>query len=124
MNSIDKNYLSVPVQITLNNFNNQLLYFTSTSLLTDDNHIIFLSERLGNPNIFMLNIKTGAETQLTHNNEGILKSYVYFDGSPYKGFGKASISVHAPSGNIYFIEGRKICAVDTSGKLKSAYRIS
>ncbi len=118
MNSIDQNYLSVPVQITLNNFNNQLLYFTSTSLLTDDNHIIFLSERSGNPNIFMLNIKTGAETQLTHNKKDILKSYVYFDGSPYTGFGKASISVHAPSGNIYFIEGRKICSVNTSGKLR------
>ncbi len=118
MNFIDKGYLSDPTLITNSNFNNQLLYFTSTSLLTDDNHIIYLSERSGNPNIFMLDIKTGLEIQLTHNNESILKSYVYFDGSPYKGFGKASISVHAASGNIYFIQGRKICAVNTSGKLK------
>lgn len=118
MNYINTDHLRQPIKITNNNFNNQLLYFTSTSLLNDDRHMVFLSERSGNPNIFMIDIYTGLETQLTDNNEGILKSYVYFEGTPYVGFGKASISIHALSGKIYFIQGRNICVIDRSGKCK------
>ena len=118
MNYIFTDHLREQNRITGSRFNNQLLYFTSTSLLNDDRHIIFLSERFGNPNIFILDIETGRERQLTDNNEGMLKSYVYFDGTPYKGFGKASISVHAASGKIYFIQGRNICAADISGKIR------
>ncbi len=118
MNFINLEHLSEHIKITTSKFNNQLLYFTSTSLLNDDRHIVFLSERFGNPNIFILDINTGSEKQLTYNNEGVLKSYVYFDGTPYKGFGKASISVHAASGKIYFIQGRNIRVVDTLGNVK------
>jgi oligogalacturonide lyase len=115
---IDTDHLSEQFKITNGAFNCQLLYFTSTSLLSDDKHLVFLSIRFGNPNIFLMNIDTGTEIQLTHNNEGILKSYVYFDGTPYRGLGKASISVDATSGKIYFIQGRSICAADTLGKIR------
>ena len=40
---------------------------------------------------------------------------MYFDGAPYRGFGRASVSVDAQRGVIYFIQGRQICAVDTNG---------
>ena len=95
--------------------NEQLLYFTSTSLLSDDRHLIFLSDRTGNPNIFMRDLKTDQERQLSNNREGLLKSYVYFDGTPYKGLGKASISVDPRKGLIYYFQGRTIMVVDTSG---------
>jgi hypothetical protein len=95
--------------------NEQLLYFTSTSLLADDRRLLVLSDRTGDPNVFLRDLKTGTERQLTTNTEGCLKSYVYFDGHPYRGLGKASVSVHAASGTVYFIQGRRICAVDTAG---------
>ncbi len=91
--------------------NEQLLYFTSSSLLADDQHLVFISDRTGDPNLFMRHIQTGEEIQLTNNAEGYLKSYVYFDGTPYRGLGKASVSLHAPSGTVYYLQGRRICRV-------------
>ena len=96
--------------------NEQLLYFTSTSLLADDRRLIFMSDRTGHPNIFLRDLASGDQRQLTTNSEGCLKSYVYFDGQAYKGFGKASVSVDAARGIVYFIQGRKICAVDAQGR--------
>jgi hypothetical protein len=96
--------------------NNQLLYFTSTSLLADDQHLVILSDRTGSPNIFIRNMKNGKERQLTFNAEGYLKSYVYFDGNPYKGLGKASMSLDPIRAIVYYIQGREICSVDTNGK--------
>ena len=95
--------------------NDQLLYFTSTSLLADDQQLVFLSDRTGQPNIFLRDLAAGKDQQLTFNTEGFLKSYVYFDGLPYRGLGRASVSVDAQRGVVYFIQGRKICAVDTHG---------
>ena len=95
--------------------NKQLLYFTSTSLLKDDRHLIFLGDSSGHTNIFERDMQTGRESQLSHNNEGFLKSYVYFDGTPYRGFGKASVSVDVQNSLVYFIQGRDIMVVDTLG---------
>jgi hypothetical protein len=88
--------------------NEQLLYFTSSSLLADDQHLVFISDRTGDPNLFMRHLPTGEETQLTDNTAGYLKSYVYFDGTPYRGFGKASVSLHPASGTVYYLQGRQI----------------
>jgi hypothetical protein len=76
---------------------------------------VFLSDRTGQPNIFLRDLKTGREKQLSFNTAGFLKSYVYFDGTPYHGLGRASVSLDAERGVVYFLQGRKICAVDTNG---------
>ena len=107
-----------PIRITGSESQNQLLYFTSNSLLAGDDGIVFISERTGHPNIFYKDLCTGKEQQLTFNEEGSLKSYVYFWGNEYKGFGKASVSLHVESGNIYYIQGRNICKVDIRGNQK------
>jgi len=113
---IDPTRKTIPIRSTkLYSANEQLIYFTSTSLLNDDRHLIFLSDRSGHPNIFLRDLKTGNERQLSSNSEGFLKSYVYFDGKPYSGFGKASVSVDPERGLIYYIQGRNIIKVDTSG---------
>ena len=95
--------------------NDQLLYFTSSSLLSDDKNLVFISDRTGHPNLFLRDLASGTERQLTKNTEGYLKSYVYFDGTPYQGFGKASVSLHYPSGMLYYIHGREIRQVDLNG---------
>jgi oligogalacturonide lyase len=104
-----------PTRITYNEYNDQLLYFTSSSLLSGDIGIVYISDRTGNPNIFYMDMMSGREERLTSNEEGCLKSYVYFWGNEYRGLGKASISLHSESGNIYYIQGRHICRVDTKG---------
>ncbi len=96
--------------------NDQLLYFTSPSLLADDQRIVFLSDRSGQPNIFLRDLRTGQDRQLTFNTDGFLKSYVYFDGLPYRGLGRASVSVDPQRGLVYFLQGRKICVVSTDGE--------
>lgn len=98
--------------------NEQMLYFTSTSLLADDQHLVFIGDRTGQPNIFLRDLRSGAERQLSTNTEGYLRSYVYFDGRPYRGFGKASVSVDPVRGVVYFLQGRQVCAVTTGGVLR------
>ncbi len=62
--------------------NDQLLYFTSNSLTSDDEHLVFLSDRDGgHPNLFCLHRTTNQAVQLTANHSGYLESYVYFDGN-------------------------------------------
>lgn len=94
----------------------QLVYFTSTSLLADDRRLVFLTDRGGHPNIWLRDLATGAERALTHNTEGWLKSYVYFDGQPYRGLGRASVSVDPVRGLVYYLHGREIRAVDSEGR--------
>jgi oligogalacturonide lyase len=96
--------------------NDQLLYFTSTSLTSDDARLVFISDRTGHPNIFDRDLRTGRERQLTANREGHLKSYVYFDGTPYRGLGKASAAFDARNGTLFYIQGRDIHKVDARGE--------
>ncbi len=98
--------------------NEQLLYFTSSSLWADDTHLVFLSDRTGQPNIFLRDLQTGGERQLSQNEEGWLKSYVYFDGLPYQGLGKASVSLDPRNGNVYYLQGRQICQADPQGSMR------
>src|SRR4051812_19969391 len=96
--------------------NDQLLYFTSPSLTADGQHLVFISDRTGHPNLFVRGLLDGAEQQLTANAEGLLKSYIYFDGTPYRGLGKASVSLDVHRGIVYYLQGRQICAVTLDGK--------
>lgn len=108
-----------PVCLTAHSLSNdQLLYFTSSSLTSDDRWLVFISDRTGHPNLFALDLQTQEERQLTFNTEGTLKSYVYFSGREGCGFGKASVSLHEDSGTAYYIQGRQICRVDLQGNAR------
>lgn len=94
----------------------QLLYFTSASLSADGRHVVAIGEADGNPNLFRVDMDSGDIRQLTGNEEGVLRSYVYFEGTPYRGFGKASVSFDAVRGVLYYLQGREIRAVDLEGR--------
>ena len=66
-------------------FNTQLLYFTCSSLSADDERIYLISDRDGHPNVWMHDMFHGTDRKLTDNQKGILKSYVYFDGTQDEG---------------------------------------
>ncbi len=99
--------------------NEQLLYFTSSSLLANDSRLVYISDRTGHPNLWMRDLISGSDTLLTDNAEGFLKSYVYFDGAPYKGFGKASVSLHPASGTVYYIQGTEIRKIEADGNIRT-----
>jgi len=99
--------------------NNQLLYFTSSSLTSDGTLMYFISDRTGDANLFVRDMYSGKERQLSANAEGVLKAYVYFDGHPYRGFGKGSVSINPRTGTAYYIQGRRLCEVTAAGKART-----
>lgn len=109
-------------RLTEGRANDQLLYFTSSSLTADDRTLVFLSDRdspipkdtdpRADVNLYALDRATGAVRRLTENTAGILRSYVYFEGQPYRGLGLASPCLHAPSGDLYYLQGREVRVVN------------
>lgn len=97
--------------------NEQLLYFTSSSLTADDRWLVFISDRDGVPNLFGRDMFSGREVRLSANSAGVLKSYVYFDGIPDHGLGKASVSLDGARGLVYFLQGRQICRASLDGEV-------
>ncbi len=108
--------LRPPRRLTDGRANDQLLYFTSSSLTADDRTLVFISDRDGpseaRVNLYALDRDSGEVRRLTDNEEGYLRSYVYFDGRPYRGLGLASPSLHAASGDLYYIQGRELRCVN------------
>ncbi|MBN8216816.1 MAG: PD40 domain-containing protein [Spirochaetes bacterium] len=95
--------------------NNQLLYFTSPSLLEDGRTLVMISDRTGHPNLVARDLATGREWLLTENASGWLRSYVYFDGRVEEGFGRASVSLDPARGRIYHLQGLELRRIDLSG---------
>lgn len=89
--------------------NHHHLYFTSSSFTRDNMQVLVISDLGGSsPNLFKLHIETGEMVQLTNNTDGILKSYVYYDGVPYKGLGKASPSYNPQADTLLYIQGNEV----------------
>ncbi len=108
--------LGSPERITTKtDANEQLLYFTSASFTNGGESLVFHSDRTGHPNIFIRNLQNGKVKQISDNTGGILKSYVYFDGTPYRGLSKTSPCLHQSSGTIYYIQGRIIFKASSEG---------
>jgi oligogalacturonide lyase len=96
-------------QLTSEPGNHHHLYFTSNSFIADDEHVLLISDSTnGHPNIFSLSLIDGEMIQLTSNNEGYLKSYVYYDGNHYKGLGKASPSYNPNTDTLLYIQGNEV----------------
>ena len=96
--------------------NSQLLYFTCSSLSYDDERIYMISDRDGHPNVYMKNLLTGEWRKLSDNQQGILKSYVYFDGIEGEGLGKASVCLDYIRECVYYIQDDKIMKASSDGK--------
>lgn len=98
-------------------YNTQLLYFTSSSINREDERLYMICDKGGNPNVMVKELVTGREWLLTDNKNGILKSYVYFDGNKNRGLGKASVCLDGRRDLVYFIQDDQICKVDLNGTI-------
>ncbi|ULL14425.1 hypothetical protein DVH26_08160 [Paenibacillus sp. H1-7] len=93
--------------------NHHHLYFTSSSFTADNRHILFISDAgTGSPNLFKLALDDGTAVQLTDNRDGYMKSYVYYDGNPYRGLAKASPSFAPAAGKLLYIQGCEVRLLD------------
>lgn len=99
-------------------FNTQLLYFTCSSLGQGDERVYMMSDEGGSPNVVVRDLFSGEEKTLTKNTKGILKSYVYFDGTFNQGLGKASVCLDWQREIIYFIQDDEICRVGLDGQIR------
>ena len=88
--------------------NYQMLYFTSSSLSSDDEILYGMSDKNGKENIFSYNLKSKEFKIISDNKEGILRSYVYFSGSWMRGLGKASVSLDSNTNTIFYVQGNEI----------------
>ena len=105
-------------------YNTQMLYFTSSSLTSDDKHICLISDRdAQSPNLFVRNLKTGSEKQLTFNHNGYLKSYVYFDGNNGIGLSKASVTLDPCNNILFYIQDNRLFRVDFEGTITELSKI-
>ena len=99
-------------------FDCQLLYFTSSSCLKNNRGLVFIGEKDGCPNVYRKDFATGGVVQLSHNTEGTLKSYVYFNGTEHRGLGKASVCLDNETELVYYLQGRDICQADLQGNVR------
>lgn len=96
--------------------NHHHLYFTSSSFTADNRQILYISDPgNGNPNVFKLSLDDGTAVQLTDNCDGFMKSYVYYEGKPYRGLAKASPSFAPQAGLLLYIQGNDVRLLDING---------
>ena len=98
-----------------NGYDTQLLYFTCSSLTSDDRYLFMMTDKGGSPNIMARDLVTGEEKILTDNKNGTMKSYVYFDCQEGKGLGKASVCLDSDRAIAYYIRDNMICSVGLDG---------
>ena len=104
-------------------FDTQLLYFTCSSLSSDDRRLYVISDRDGHPNVYVRDLETGEERRLTDNQAGELKSYVYFAGTQDRGLGKASVCLDSARDLIYYIQDDRICKVGLDARPQVLARV-
>ena len=82
--------------------NSQHLYFTSPSVTQDDRWLVFLSDRSGHPNLHVIDRRDGASRQLSANTSGLLRSYVYPQGT-LRGLSKASPCLDPVRNRVFYL---------------------
>ncbi|MBL8993902.1 MAG: hypothetical protein JNM63_11215 [Spirochaetia bacterium] len=105
-------------RVTFGKGNDQLLYFTTTSLDEGDESLWFISDRDGSPNVYCQDLKTGACAALTSNRNGRQWQYQGFGGEREKGLAVWSMALDDKKKMLYTIQDNQILAVDANGKQK------
>lgn len=89
---------------------NHHLYFTTHSVTADDRWLVFLSERDGHPNLYAIDRRDGTIRQLSRNDSGTLRSYVYPLGGQ-TGLSKVSPCLDPFRNRLFFIRDDRVFQV-------------
>lgn len=100
-------------------YNSQLLYFTCSSLSSNDKLLFEISDKGGSPNVWVRRLSDGATRKLSENSAGYMRSYVYFDGEVGRGLAKASVTLDSQNKVVYYIQDDQIirCTLDGTKKV-------
>ncbi len=90
---------------------NQHLYFTSPSVTADDRWLTILSDRSGSPNLYAIDRGDGTIHQISHNEKGLLRSYVYPQGG-LQGLSKASPCLDPLRNRLFYIRDHAVCVAE------------
>jgi hypothetical protein len=101
----------------------QHLYFTSPSVTDDDRWLVILSERTGDPNLFVIDRTGGELRQVSDNRAGLLHAYVYPYGGD-SGLSKASPSLDADSGTIAWVQDHAVWTARVGDTFEPARRVA
>jgi oligogalacturonide lyase len=109
-----------PVRITPQGIDYGLVYFTSNSLLSDDRRIVLIRKQNGCRNLSLMDMASGEIKQLTHNtgSRTELPADRQFYWNDDDNIVDGSVIVHSQSGNIFYMQGRKICRVNPQGEVE------
>ncbi len=80
-------------------------------MTADDRWLTFLSDRSGHPNLYAIDRRDGTMRQLSRNESGLLRSYVYPQGG-LEGFSKVSPCLDPFHNRIYYIRDDAVFSVD------------
>lgn len=109
--------MHTPEQLTPGIGQEQLLYFTTSSLDREGKSLWFVREQNGCPNIFRQDLAEGRETQVTANAHGRLWQYQGFSGTPGRGLGVWSVALDSNRDALYFIQDQAIHCAEPDGSL-------
>ncbi|HEY9074893.1 MAG TPA: oligogalacturonate lyase family protein [Anaerolineaceae bacterium] len=108
------------IRITPEGVDFGLVYFTSNSLLADDRRMVLIQKKNNCRNLFLMDLVTGEMKQITDNTGTI--DYAINNGEFLKNDADnildGSVIVHAQSGRVYYMQGRKLCRTDVDGNVK------
>jgi Tol biopolymer transport system component len=107
----DSSTATTVIQWTSACYTNQHLYFTSPSVTADDRWLTIISDRSGSPNLYAIDRRNGTIRRLSHNESGLLHSYVYPQGGAI-GLSKASPCLDPIHNRIFYIRDDTVYAVE------------
>lgn len=99
------------IQWTNSAAKDQHFYFTTYSITQDDRWLVFISERDGHPNLYAIARSSGEIYQLTHNQNGLIRSYVYPQGG-LKGLSKTSPCLDPINNRVYWTQDDILCSIE------------
>jgi len=120
--SLDSETGATVIQWTNAPCTNQHLYFTTFSVTADDRWLVFLSDRDGSPNLYAIKRVDGSIRRLSHNESGLLRSYVYPEGG-LQGLSKASPCLDPYHNRIFYIRDDAICFTDLDERAASEQKV-
>jgi hypothetical protein len=104
-------------RVTSGQYDDMVLYFTSNSILGDDKRMIFIRTIDGCNNIWLLDLESGKEKQITYFTEKCPNELFFhqFHQNDFKALYIASVVLHSRTGIIYFLKDRKLWRFDLNG---------
>ncbi|MDR1336071.1 MAG: hypothetical protein LBK22_04490, partial [Tannerella sp.] len=104
-------------RLTDGQHDDMVLYFTSNSILDGDRRMIFIRTVDGCNNIWLLDMDSGEERQITYFTEKSPNELFYhqFHQNDFKALYIASVVLHSKTGIIYFVKDRKLWRFDLNG---------